>query len=158
MRTRSKGIIALLLTILLMAGGLLTLFLYYTTGTLYAADGYTQSSHVYFEELTYAESPTEQKRGSFYFSVCNRSRHNITFGSKIPKAFFWDAEHNKWAPMQPALVWEEGFVGDSFDGILESFDTEGHGFYSIAPLPPGLYRLVLESEDFAVVGYITVTA
>ena len=153
-----KMLFTILALVLIFSSCFVVMFFQLTRGKLYTADGYVQSTHVYFEELTYAESPTEQKRGSFYFSVCNRSRHNITFGSKIPKAFFWDAEHNKWAPMQPALVWEEGFVGDSFDGILESFDTEGHGFYSIAPLPPGLYRLVLESEDFAVVGYITVTA
>lgn len=153
-----KMLFTILALVLIFSSCFVVMFFQLTRDKLYTADGYVQSTHVYFEELTYAESPTEQKRGSFYFSVCNRSRHNITFGSKNPKAFFWDAEHNKWAPMQPALVWEEGFVGDSFDGILESFDTEGHGFYSIAPLPPGLYRLVLESEDFAVVGYITVTA
>lgn len=132
-----------------------SLFFQATQGNLYKIDGYTQSTHVYFEKLTVNGT-------SFSYTVVNRTRHTVVLENALPTLYLFDGQ--AWQRLDHAVISRHQLtdVNNTIRPLQKQQEKFSIKFLiengELTSPPPGLYRLVLESEDFAVVGHITVTS
>ena len=156
MKQKAKFFLLCILIILIITNmSLLLFFVFSTNHDLYEADGYVQSTHVYFEKLTASGT-------SFSYTVVNRTRHTVVLENALPTLYLFDGQ--VWQRLDHAVISRHQLT--DVNNTLRPLQRQQEKFSikfsiedgTLIPPSPGLYRLVLESEDFAVVGYITVAA
>ena len=125
-------------------------FLEITDHNLYEQDGYTLNSRVYFSQITITEK-------NISYHIKNKTRHDLKFTRHVPDIYYYN-EDGEWEEMRLSTSYEQ--FGDEFNGYLFAFE-ERHSYRAAgAPgcdglLLPGTYRIVLQTKDFYVVGYVT---
>ncbi|MBQ9777437.1 MAG: hypothetical protein IJW22_00785 [Clostridia bacterium] len=127
-------------------------FLKITDHRLYEQDGYTLNSRVYFSKLEITE-----KRISYH--IKNETRHDLKFTSFAPNVYYCN-EDGEWEEMRLSTSYEQ--FGNEFIGHLAAFE-ERHSYRAAgaqgcdAIFLPGTYCIVLHTEEFCVVDYVTLT-
>lgn len=125
-----------------------------TDHKLYTAEGFTQNANVYMRDaLCYYGK-------QFRFTIVNNTRHSIHFEIGRLSIDHWNG--NAWEPLDVDLSYYEsyalcaGFSSSSFSVECKKITVYEDGTMwedENYEVPEGLYRLVMHTDSFDVVGY-----
>ncbi|MBQ9098108.1 MAG: hypothetical protein IJY50_01610 [Clostridia bacterium] len=143
MKNRKLMIVLIVALTLAVLAACLGTFVHITKGEVEEKDGIKQNSRIYLDNVRYED-------GKIYYTVVNKTCRQVTWGGfKLDGIHKY--ENGKWTPLTI-----DG--GDADIGrILKPFQQSGELYYDRPYLAPGDYRIILTSNDFAMVGYLTVT-